>query len=105
MSHIVSIKTKVTDPAALAAACRRLGIEQPVQGTAKLFSGQATGLLVNLPGWQFPVVSDVASGCGNVGHFLARKRLIVFKTSWIVHTLNVTLHLLDTCFASFSLSS
>jgi hypothetical protein len=62
MSHIVSIKTKVTDPAALAAACRRLGIEPPAAGTATLFSGQATGLLVRLPGWHYPVVADVASG-------------------------------------------
>ena len=50
MSHIVSIKTRVTDPAALAAACRRLGLDPPVEGTATLFSGQATGLIVNLPG-------------------------------------------------------
>lgn len=62
MSHIVSIKTKVTDPAALAAACRRLGLAEPVQGTAKLFSGQATGLVVRLPGWHYPAVVDVATG-------------------------------------------
>ena len=54
MSHIVTIKTKVTDPAALAAACRRLGLEQPVQGTAELFSPHATGLIVKLPGWHIP---------------------------------------------------
>lgn len=34
MSHIISIKTKVTDPAALSAACNRLGLAEPVQGTA-----------------------------------------------------------------------
>ena len=62
MSHIVSIKTKVTDPAALSAACRRLGIEPPVHGTAELFSANATGLIVKLPGWQFPVVADTQSG-------------------------------------------
>jgi len=62
MSHIVSIKTKVTDPAALSAACRRLGLEQPVQGTATLFSAKATGLIVKLPGWHYPVVADVATG-------------------------------------------
>src|SRR5665213_573421 len=62
MSHIVSIKTKVTDPAALSAACRRLGLEQPVQGTAILFSAKATGLIVKLPGWHYPAVADVATG-------------------------------------------
>jgi hypothetical protein len=62
MSHIVSIKTKVRDPAALAAACRRLGLNDPTTGTAKLFSDQATGLIVQLPGWQYPIVIDTASG-------------------------------------------
>jgi hypothetical protein len=62
MSHIVSIQTKIRDPHALAAACRRLGLEEPVQGTATLFTAQATGLLVKLPGWHYPVVADLASG-------------------------------------------
>jgi hypothetical protein len=62
MSHIVSIQTKVRDQAAVMAACQRLGLIAPVQGTAKLYSGEATGLLVQLPGWQYPVVIDLASG-------------------------------------------
>jgi len=62
MSHIVTIKTKVTDPAALLAACRRLGLEEPTQGTARLFSSNATGLIVKLPGWTFPAVIDTAAG-------------------------------------------
>ena len=63
MSHIVSIKTRLTDPAALAAACRRLGLAEPVHGTATLFAGQqATGLAVKLPGWHYPIVADVQSG-------------------------------------------
>ena len=62
MSHIVSIVAKVRDPAAVAAACRRLGLAAPVPGTASLFSGEATGLLVQLPGWQYPVVIDTATG-------------------------------------------
>ena len=37
LSHIVTIKTEVRDPAAVAAACRRLALPEPVQGTAKLF--------------------------------------------------------------------
>ena len=62
MSHIVTIKTRVTDAAALSAACRRLGLAEPVHGTAQLFSAPATGLIVKLPGWNYPVVADVATG-------------------------------------------
>ncbi len=62
MSHIVTIKTEVRDPAAVAAACRRLGLPEPVHGTAKLFSGEATGLLVKLPDWLYPAVVDTATG-------------------------------------------
>ncbi len=62
MSHIVMIRTEVRDPLAVAAACRRLGLPEPVQGTAKLFSGEATGLLVKLPGWLYAAVVDTATG-------------------------------------------
>ena len=62
MSHIVTIKTEVRDPAAVAAACLRLGLPEPVHGTVKLFEGEATGLLVRLPGWLYPAVVDTANG-------------------------------------------
>jgi hypothetical protein len=62
VSHIVSIKTRVTDVASVATACRRLGLPQPIQGTAQLYSGEATGLLVQLPEWEYPVVIDTTSG-------------------------------------------
>jgi hypothetical protein len=62
MSHIVTIATEVRDPVAVAAACRRLGLPEPVHGTARLFEGQATGLLVRLPDWTYPVVCDTATG-------------------------------------------
>jgi hypothetical protein len=32
MSHIVTVQTKVHDPAAILAACRRLNLPEPVQG-------------------------------------------------------------------------
>ena len=50
MSHVVSIQTEVRDQVAVAAACQRLGLPAPTQGTAKLFSDQVSGLLVQLPG-------------------------------------------------------
>jgi hypothetical protein len=62
MSHIVTIRTRIRDPAALSAACMRLGLEPPVPGTAHLYSSKATGLIVRLPGWNYPAVVDVASG-------------------------------------------
>ena len=62
MSHVVSIKTEVRDVAAIRAACRRLNIDQPEEGTFKLFSGEAAGVAVRLPDWTYPVVCDVATG-------------------------------------------
>ena len=62
MSHIVTVKTELRDTAAVAAACRRLALPEPVLGTADLYSGQASGLLVRLPDWLYPVVIDTATG-------------------------------------------
>lgn len=62
MSHVVTIKTEVRDPAAVHAACRRLGLSEPVQGKARLFSGEVTGLAVSLSGWIYPAICDVATG-------------------------------------------
>ena len=72
MSHIVTIKTEVRDAAAVRAACRRLGLPDPIHGTAKLFSGEATGLAVQLPDWQYPVVCDTASGQAKLDDFNGR---------------------------------
>ena len=62
MSHLVTIETKVHDAAALTAACHRLGLAEPVHANVRLYSAEATGLTVTLPGWQYPVVVDVAEG-------------------------------------------
>lgn len=63
MSHIVTVKTQLKDPVAIAAACSRLNLAQPVHGTAQLFAGQtATGLLVQLPGWQYPIAINTSTG-------------------------------------------
>jgi hypothetical protein len=62
MSHVVTIRTEIRDAEALRLACRRLGLEGPVLRTAKLFSAEATGYCVGLPGWRYPVVCDVAAG-------------------------------------------
>jgi hypothetical protein len=62
VSHVVTIAAAARDPAGIAAACRRLGLPEPVQGTARLFEGEATGLLVRLPGWLYPAVVEAATG-------------------------------------------
>ena len=62
MSHIVQIKTEVLDGIAVQAACQRLGLEAPFLGTVTLFATEASGLLVRLPGWIYPVVFDTKSG-------------------------------------------
>jgi hypothetical protein len=69
LSHIVTITTKVHDPAAVTAACQRLGLAAPVQGSAKLFSGEATGLLVRLPGWKYPAVIEPLTGTVKFDNF------------------------------------
>jgi hypothetical protein len=62
VSHIVQIQSQVEDAAAVRSACECPGLQQPVQGTVKLFSGQVTGLAVQLLGWHYPAVFDVTTG-------------------------------------------
>ena len=62
MSHIVEINTEVRDAAAVGAACQRLRLPQPVQGTHRLFSGQIAGLGVQLPDWRYPAVCQLDTG-------------------------------------------
>ena len=62
MSHIVTIQTEVRDPAAIRSACDRVGLPLPVHGTARLFTTEATGLLVQLPRWRYPVVCQTETG-------------------------------------------
>jgi hypothetical protein len=62
LSHIVQIQTKLHDPLAIREACLHLGLPAPVPGTAALYSGEASGLLVQLPGWEFPAVIDTLTG-------------------------------------------
>jgi len=62
MSHIVTVKTEIRDVTAVRAACKRLGLAEPVLGKTRLFSGKVNGLAVQLPGWQYPIVADLATG-------------------------------------------
>jgi len=62
LSHIVTIKTEVRDGNAVRTACGRLALPLPVDGTHKLFGGEATGLGVQLPDWRYPVVCQLETG-------------------------------------------
>jgi hypothetical protein len=62
LSHTVTIQTQIRDAVAARAACQRLGLPVPVQGTTRLFSGEVEGLAVQLPDWVYPIVLDLPTG-------------------------------------------
>jgi hypothetical protein len=72
LSHIVQLQIRLYDPAAVAGACQRLDLAKPTHGTAKLYSGVATGLLVQLPGWKYPAIVDTATGTIQYDNFGGR---------------------------------
>ena len=72
MSHIVEIETQVRDPAAVRSACGRLKLPHPIQGTTKLFTGEVTGLAVQLRDWRYPVVCNTTSGKLHYDNFNGR---------------------------------
>ena len=69
MSHVVTIKTEVKDAEGVRAACRRQGLDEPVHGTFPLYSGEATGLAIKLPGWLYQAVFDTATGQVNYDNY------------------------------------
>ena len=88
MSHVVEIKTEVRDEAAVKAACVRLQIPTPEHKTVRLFSATATGLCVQLPGWQYPVVANLQTGQVQYdnynGHWGEQKHLNSFLQAYAV---------------------
>ncbi len=88
MSHIVEIKTEVRDEAAVRAACTRLQLSPPEHKTCRLFSATATGLCVQLPGWNYPIVCNTESGQVSYdnyeGHWGEQKHLNSFLQGYAV---------------------
>ncbi len=88
MSHIVEIKTEVRDEAAVRAACTRLQLPPPEHKTVRLFSATATGLAVQLPGWNYPIVCNTESGQVSYdnynGHWGEQKHLDKFLQGYAV---------------------
>ncbi len=72
MSHVVEIRTEIRDPLALAAACTRLGLPQPIEQTVTLFSSEARGFAVHLPGWRYPVVCDIPAAAIRFDNYQGR---------------------------------
>jgi hypothetical protein len=62
LSHIVEIKTEVRDEQAVKAACARLNLAPPVNKSARLFNETVSGLCIELPGWQYPIVANLQTG-------------------------------------------
>ncbi len=69
MSHVSTVEVEVKSAAALSAACVRLGLSAPVVGSHRVFRKEFTGLAVNLPGWRWPVVFDLAAGVVQTDNF------------------------------------
>jgi hypothetical protein len=88
LSHVVEIKTEIRDEAAVKAACTRLQIPTPEHKTVRLFSATATGLCVQLPGWSYPVVANLATGQLQYdnynGHWGEQKHLNSFLQGYAV---------------------
>lgn len=93
MSHIVEIQTKVRDLEGVRAACARLQLAPPTCGTARLFSDSATGLIVQLPGWRYPVVFDTYTGAAchdnYEGRWGAQQKLDLFLQAYAVETAKI----------------
>jgi len=88
LSHIVEIKTEISDEAAVKAACTRHQIPAPEHKTVRLFNATATGLCVQLPGWNYPVVANLQTGQVQYdnynGHWGEKKHLNSFLQAYAV---------------------
>ena len=96
MSHVVTVKTQIKDVAAVQNACKRLGLPAPVQGTIKLFDGEAVGLAIQLPDWTYPVVADLVSGELRYDNFGGRwgdqKHLDQFLQTYAIERVRIESH-------------
>lgn len=62
MSHIVTIKTEVRDRAAVEAACRRLGLEQPTDRKVWQRGGEVAAIGIKPSGWWHSVTAVLSTG-------------------------------------------
>lgn len=87
MSHTVTMKTQFKNEAALADACRTLGLAAPEkrQGV-RLHASSHDGMCVQLKGWHYPVIIDTKTGEAFFdnyhGHWGADERLDELKKEY-----------------------
>jgi hypothetical protein len=88
VSHIVTIKSELRDLAAIRAACKRMGLSEPVDGEHELFGAKVKGVAVQLPDWEYPAVFDLATGKARYDNFNGvwgdDKHLGAFKQAYAV---------------------
>jgi hypothetical protein len=88
LSHVVEIKTEIRDEQAVRAACTRLQLAAPEHKTVRLFNATATGMCVQLPSWQYPVVCNIQTGQVQYdnynGHWGEQKHLNAFLQGYAV---------------------
>lgn len=93
MSHVVQVQTQVKDAAAVRAGCKRLQLDEPVQGETKLFSETVSGLAVRLRDWRYPVVFNLATGESKFdnygGHWGKQERLDEFLQAYAIEVTKI----------------
>lgn len=97
MSHITTVETEFKSFEAIQRACRRLGLAAPVKDTTvELFSGRATGTVVKLPGWRYPIVIDPATGHAKYDNYGGRwgeaAKLDAFKQAYAIERTRIAAH-------------
>lgn len=90
MSHMVKVKTSMKNKQIQAAACRRLKLDPPVQGSYRFMDGKtAEGSVIRLKGWNHPLVieeSGEARFDNYGGSWGDIKRLNELKQAYAVET-------------------
>jgi len=93
LSHVVEIRTEIRDEQAVRTACTRLQLAAPETKTVRLFNATATGLCVQLPGWQYPVVANLQTGQVQFdnygGHWGEQSRLNSFLQAYAVENAKI----------------
>lgn len=63
MSHTVTVKTAFKSLPAIRRACKRLGMDAPVENdTVEVYSEKLTGTSIQLPDWKYRAVINTGTG-------------------------------------------
>ena len=100
MSHTTTIKTAFYDESAVQAALKEIGLPAAIHGKAQLFQfndpTEHEGLLVQLPGWKYPVIINTKTGEAKMdnynGAWGAQVELEKFTQYYGVHKATMEAH-------------